>query len=399
MSNNPAEANSQPAVLGGEPLFTEKVPIVRPALPSFDALKDEMAEIVSSGMLTKGKHLRRFEEEIASHLGVRHAIGVSSCTSGLMLAYRALGLEGEVVVPSYTFMATVSSLIWAGLTPVLADVDPATTNLDPESAERAITSKTSAIVAVHNFGNPADIDALESIARRHGLKLIFDAAHGFGSRYDGTPIGCQGDAQAYSLSPTKLLIAGEGGVVATDNDELAEHMRRGREYGMGDAYDSLFAGINARMSEMHALLARHSLERLDGNLERRQRIAGLYRQELSGIPGITPQAVRPEDRCSYKDFAIFVDGESFGLTRDELSSALAAENIDTRNYYDPPIHRQTAYRHLASDKVSLVNTERLSASVICLPIWSDMDDAIVLAYKAGILACHPNFHWNDLEIQ
>lgn len=377
MSNDSAHADSQPVVLGGEPLFSKKLPIVKPALPEFDSLKESIAEIMASGMLTKGQHLRSFEEEVAAHLGVEHAVGLSSCTSGLMLTYQALGLEGEVVVPSFTFMATVSSLIWAGLRPVFADVDPRTTNLDPAAAEKAITPRTSALVAVHNFGNPADIDALEAVATRHGLKLIFDAAHGFGSRYQGETIGRQGCAQVYSLSPTKLLIAGEGGVVATDDGDLAEQLRRGREYGMGEAYDSLFAGLNARMSEMHALVARHSLRLLDREIQRRQEIAAIYREEMSSIPGVEIQYVRPQDRCSYKDFAIFIDGEAFGLTRDDLATALLAENIDTRSYYHPPVHHQTAYRHLAASDAELVNTERLSARVLCLPIWSAMDDATV----------------------
>ena len=305
-----------------------------------------------------------------------------------MLTYQALELKGEVVVPSYTFMATVSSLIWAGLRPVFADVDPRTTNLDPAAAEKAITPRTSALVAVHNFGNPADIDALQAVATRHGLKLIFDAAHGFGSQYQGETIGRQGCAQVYSLSPTKLLIAGEGGVVATDDGDLAEQIRRGREYGMGEGYDSLFAGVNARMSEIHALLARHSLKQLDREIQRRQEIAAIYREALGSIPGVQLQYVRPQDRCSYKDFAIFIDDEAFGLTRDELANALSIENIDTRKYYHPAVHRQTAYRHLAADDSALVNTERLSARVLCLPIWSQMDDLTVRKVCLAVRRLH-----------
>ena len=211
---------NSPAILGGEPAFPEKIPIVRPVLPSLPEMSDDLQHMLVSGMVTKGQHLAAFEKALADHIGVKRAVGVSSCTSGLMLTYTGLGLTGDVIVPSFTFMATVSALVWCGLRPIFADVDARTTNLDPAEAEARITPRTTAIVAVHNFGNPADIPALQAVADRHNLKLIFDAAHGFGARYQGVPVGSQGHAQVFSLSPTKLLIAGEGGIVAT-NDEFA----------------------------------------------------------------------------------------------------------------------------------------------------------------------------------
>ncbi len=332
-----------PAIVGGKPAFEQLLPIVRPTLPKFDELGPEISEIVSSGMVTRGKHLRAFEEAAAEHLRVKHAVAVSSCTTGLMLVYQGLGLTGEMITPSFTFMATVSSAIWAGLRPVLVEIDRHSHNIDPEVIERAITPATSAIVGVHQFGNPADIAALEAIAKRRGLKLVFDAAHGFGAKYQGVPVGPQGDAHVYSLSPTKLVVAAEGGIVATNSDELAEKVRRGREYGMGNGYDSLFAGINARMSEFHACLGRHSLALLERNASRRQEVVALFRRELDKLPGIGFQEVAAGNRCSYKDFSMTVDAAAFGLSRDELARALAAENIDTRKYYDPPVHRQTAY--------------------------------------------------------
>ena len=161
--------NDRPAVLGGTPVFEQKVNIVRPVLPQLPEMASDMEAILQSGMVTKGRYLRAFEDAVREHLGVRHAVAVSSCTSGLMLTYRGLGLTGDVVVPSFTFMATVAALVWSGLRPVYADVDPETTNLDPAAAEAAITPNTSAIVAVHNFGNPAAADELAAIARKHGL--------------------------------------------------------------------------------------------------------------------------------------------------------------------------------------------------------------------------------------
>jgi dTDP-4-amino-4,6-dideoxygalactose transaminase len=379
--------HDQPALLGNHPIFDRKVQLVRPLLPDMTELADGVREILGSGMVTKGRYLHVFEQAIAWHLGVQHALAVSSCTTGLMLVYQGLGLTGDVVVPSFTFMATVSSLVWAGLRPAFADVEVKTTNLDPISVEAAITPATSAIVAVHNFGNPADIEALQALATRHQLKLIFDAAHGFGTLYQGVPVGQQGDAHVFSLSPTKLLVAGEGGIVATNNPRLAENIRIGREYGNSGNYDSAFAGINARMPEFNALLGLHSLSLLERAARRRNELAALYREELGGLAGIGFQKVFPGNRNSYKDFSITVEPDSFELTRDELALALAAENVDTRKYYDPAVHRQTAYRHYER-RTALPHTEWLSTHSLSLPIWSSMGDDVVLGICRAIRRIH-----------
>lgn len=376
-----------PALLGGKPVFDQKLPIVRPVLPDLDSMEAGIQSMLSSGMVTKGRYLAQFEQAIADHLGVKYAVGVSSCTSGLMLTYRGLGLTGEVVVPSFTFMATVSALVWCGLRPVYADVNPGTTNLDPASAEAAITPRTSAIVGVHNFGNPAEIDALQEIARRHDLKLIFDAAHGFGALYQGKPVGAQADAQVYSLSPTKLLITGEGGIVASNHAELAEFIRKGREYGNDGSYDSAFAGLNARMPEFNALLGLRSLAMLEDAACTRNETAALYQEVLGSLPGIGFQQVLPGNRNSYKDFSITVDAQAFGMTRDELANALAAENVDTRKYYEPPVHRQTAYASYY-DGQSLPATEWLAANSLSLPIWTNMDPKVSMGICEAIQRIH-----------
>lgn len=369
--------NSQPALLGNNPIFEHKVNINKPLLPRYEELSELLREIVESRILTKGHRLRIFEELVAEHLGVRNAVAVSSCTSGLMLVYQALGLKGAVVVPSFTFMATVSALSWAGLRPVFADVEPGTTNLNPAATEAAITPETSAIVAVHNSGNPADIDGLKSVAERHNLRLIFDAAHGFGSLYQGKPVGADGDVSVFSLSPTKLLVAGEGGIIATNDDSLAERVRVGREYGNAGDYDSAFAGINARLPEINALLGQFSLLNLESSAQHRNQLAEIYRERLSRVPGLSFQQIIPGNRSSYKDFSIIIDPDAFGLTRDELALALEAENIDTRKYYDPPVHRQSAYRQYAPPDDELPQTQMLSSRILNLPIWSDMESSIV----------------------
>lgn len=369
--------SEKPAVLGGQPIFETKVPIVRPWLPSYEAMQTSIKDILSTRMVTKGRYLASFEEAVARRLGVKHAIGVSSCTSGLMLVYRCLGLTGEVVVPSFTFMATVSALVWAGLKPVFVDVNRQTTNMEPTAAEAAITPRTTALVAVHNFGAPAEAEGLQAAARRRGLKLVFDAAHGMGSLYRNRSVGGFGDAEVFSLSPTKLLISGEGGIVATNDGELARKIRLGREYGNSGNYDSEFAGLNARMAEFNALLGLRSLELLEESVKNRNRYAELYRQRLSDVPGLAFQAVDSRDRSSYKDLSLTVDPKAFGMSRDELSRALQAENIDIRHYYDPPVHRQEAYRGFASPAADLVHTDFLAEHCLSLPIHSQMDEKTI----------------------
>lgn len=366
-----------PAILGHTPAFEKLVPIARPLLPKLSELSNDLEICLTTGVLAKGPQRDNFEQAVAQYLGVRNAVAVSNCTSGLMLAYRGLGLSGDVIVPSFTFMATVSALVWAGLRPVFADVDSGFTNLDPTAVEACLTPATSAIVAVHNSGNPAEIDELEQLAKRHNLYLIFDAAHAFGSRYKETPLGRQGDTQVFSLSPTKVLAAGEGGIVATDDDRLAERIRVGREFGHRGNYDSEFPGLNARLPEFNALLGQHSLRKLDEAVLHRNEIARTYRQRLKHLPGITFQDVGEGNLSCYKDFSIMIEPTAFGLNRDQLAAVLTAENIETRTYFDPPVHRQIAYRQYAPRAGTLRNTELLSETILNLPIWSDMDLSIV----------------------
>jgi dTDP-4-amino-4,6-dideoxygalactose transaminase len=376
-----------PAILGANPTFGQIIPLAKPLLPGIQDVAAEFEDILRNGILSKGQHGDSLEDRVAEALEVKHAIAVSSGTTGLMLAYQALELTGEVIVPSFTFMATVSALRWAGLRPVFADVDTETTNLSVQALRAAITPQTSAIVAVHNFGNPADINSLCEIADQYRLRLIFDAAHGFGSRYKNHPVGSQGDAQVFSLSPTKLVVAGEGGIVATNDDKVASRVRVGREFGNSGNYDSELPGLNGRLPEINALLARHSLRNLEAAVAVRNNVAAFYRHELCELPGIHFQYVRASDRSSYKDFAITVNPDSFGLTRDELARTLNAENIETRAYYDPPVHRQLAYRQF-TPATRLIKTDALSSRVLCLPIWSAMDLEIPSKVCGAIIAAH-----------
>ena len=381
--------NQKPAILGGTPLFSVKLPIVRPSLPPLDPLLEDVRAVFESGQLTNGRYVAEFEKLAAKRLGVPECVAVSSCTSGLTLVLRVLELEGEVILPSFTFFATGHAVLWNGLKPVFADCEPASWNLDPASAAELIGPRTAAIVAVHLYGNPANTDALETLARRRGVKLIFDAAHALGSRREGRPVGCFGDAEVFSLSPTKLLVAGEGGIVATHDSDLACRLRAARNYGDTGNYDPLVLGLNARLTELNALLAMHGLAYLPEQLRRRNAIATRFTSGLRALPGIGFQKVRPQDESTYKDFSILIDNEQFGVTRDGLGLALAAENVEVKKYFYPPLHQQKLYRTFHMLKMNaLASTERISQSVLSLPIYAGLTDKTVDRLIEAIARIH-----------
>lgn len=360
----------RPAILGGDPAFTDPLPFNRPTLPPFSELADDFRDIIDTGLLTNGSRVAALEKRAAEICG-RPVAAVSSCTSGLMLAYKLTGLSGKVIVPSFTFFATAHALFWNGLEPVFVDIDPGTWTVDPAKVEEAVTDEVSGIVAVDVFGNPAPREELSAVAARHGLKLVIDAAHSLGGQYRGRPIGSHADAEVFSLSPTKLAVAGEGGLVA-GGAELIESVRCGRDYGNDGDYDCRFIGLSARMSEFHAALASASLDRLDGHVRAREQLAEAYWERLGEIPGLIRQATEPDSRPTNKDIPAFVDPRDFGLDRDGLRAALAAEGVPTRTYFDPPAHRQSAYSGLGTEALVLPVTERLSTNIICLPVFSHM---------------------------
>ena len=391
-----------------------RVPFVRPALPPADVIAKAATEIIGSCRLTKGPYCEQLEAAIAQRLGVRHAVAVSSCTVGLMLVYRALDLAagscrsrrgpsdacsvaaleslsrfgvaktssrseplGEVIIPSFTFLAAPAAIVWNNLRPVFVDCDAQTTNVTAQAVRAAITPRTVAIAACHNFGNPCDIPALQAVAAEYNLPLIIDAAHGFGASMHGRPVGAGATVQVFSLSPTKLLVAGEGGIVATDCDCLAHFVRLGREYGNDGSYDALFPGVNGRMPELSAAVALEGLKQLADVSASRNAVARAYREELRGLPGIGFVETLPGAVSSFKDFSITVDPTRFGMTRDGLRRVLAAQGVETRAYYNPPCHRQTAFEHFYDRSRPLPVTEMLAARSLALPIGAHVDAAVV----------------------
>jgi dTDP-4-amino-4,6-dideoxygalactose transaminase len=240
-----------------------KIPFVKPYLPAVEEIWDDVREILASGYLTKGRHLQAFEGMAREELHAPHALGVSSCTTALMLLMMDLGRDGgEVILPSFSFVATALPIIWGNLEPAFVDCAADTLNAVPELVEEAITPRTKAVLVTHVFGNPADVDALEDVAGRHGIRLFFDAAHAFGSTYKGRAAGACGDGSAFSCTPTKLVITGEGGVVTTKHADLARMVEVAREYGNPGTYDNTLIGLNGRLPELSALLGVRTLAML-----------------------------------------------------------------------------------------------------------------------------------------
>jgi dTDP-4-amino-4,6-dideoxygalactose transaminase len=347
-----------------------------------DALKEAAARVIDSGWYVLGAELAEFEREFAAYCGARHALGVGNGLDALSLifrAYRELGLlrEGdEVLVPANTFIATFLAVSQSSLVPVPVEPDPASFNLDPGRAEAAIGPRTRAIVAVHLYGQLADMPALAALARRHGLLLIEDAAQAHGAALDGRKAGSFGDAAAFSFFPTKNLGAlGDGGAVTTGDDALARHVAALRNYGSEIKYQHLFQGVNSRLDELQAALLRVKLAYLDEEVALRRRVAARYREGIRH-PAIAVPAVAREEGHVWHLFVVRC------RRRDDLQRHLQARGIHTLVHYPVPAHRQPAYAGLGH--LSLPLTERLHAEVLSLPLTPALDDA---AIEEVISAC------------
>lgn len=377
-----------PAAAGGKPAFDSMVPIIYPNMPPWESIRKRFEKIYRSRMITNFETVKEVERVAKSYLEVDNVVAVSSCTLGLILTLKALGITGEVIVPSFTFSATGHAIYWAGATPVFVDCSNRDWNISLESVEKAISHRTEAILAVHIFGNPSPVHALDEISQKNGLKLIFDAAHAFGACISGKPAGGFGDAEVFSLSPTKLVTGGEGGLLATNNGELAEFVKKLRNYGDKGNYDCLAPGINARMEELNAAMILEGIPLADPEIISRQRLAALYREELSWVPGITFQEVHPENHHTYKDFTILIDPDEFGMNRDSVYSLLIKENIQTKKYFYPPLHMQSAYQNLPQRAMELGVTEKISKNVLTLPLYSQLGETGVRKIAAGLASLH-----------
>lgn len=385
---DPILSGIMPAVLGGDPIFSVGIPISQPTLPAFEMVESRFRDIFSTGMITTSKYVEEFERTIAAYIGVEDAVAVSSNTMGLLLLFKCLDLRGEVILPSFTFTASGHALAWNNLKPVYADINLETCVVDPDVIEGAITSETCAIFGVHLWGNPCAAETLQDIADRHEVPLLFDAAQAIGSTYQGRQVGSYGLAEVFSCSPTKMMTAAEGGIITTNDTALAAKIRLGRNYGVDAAYDCDLLGVNARLSELHAVLGLASLQKLEGDIKRRMILIDRYREHLQDVPGITFQRITEGGTSNGVYFSIRVDQDAFGLTRDQLDIALGAENIQTRKYY-MPLHWQKVYLKDGRSAKNLLATEQAARGYITLPLFSHMTEcqvdsiceAIQLIYK------------------
>jgi dTDP-4-amino-4,6-dideoxygalactose transaminase len=357
------------AILGGEPAFKEPLHVGRPNLGDREVLFHYLNQVLERKWLTNnGPLVRELESRIAKILGVKNVVATVNGTLGLEIAIRALGLQGEVIVPSYTFAATVHSLFWLGIKPVFVDVDPVTYNVDPKQVRRVITPETSGIMSVNVYGRPSDIEQLSEIARDYNLKLLFDSAHAFHCSYRGKMIGNFGDAEVFSFHATKFFHTVEGGAVTTNDEQLAEKLRAMRDFGYVGLDQVEYVGTNAKMNEFSAAMGLTNLERLDEFVYVNHRNYRRYLKELDGLAGVTLMRYEETEKRNYGYIIIEVDPDVTGLTRDQLAKVLWAENILARKYFYPPCHLMEPYRTLLPQARSrLRETERISSRVLALP--------------------------------
>lgn len=380
-------SNTRLAVLGAEPAFPYGLPLVRPTIPDVPGLTRRLGRILDSGLLTNGRTVRELEERAATLLDVPHVVALSSCTAGLMLTLQALGARGPVVLPSFTFAASAHAVVWSGGTPVFAEVLDDSLTLDPADAAQQVAAVGAvAMTATHVYGTPCHVEELQAVADAAGIPLVYDAAHALGSRRAGVPVGGFGTAEVFSMSPTKVTTAVEGGLVATRDEGLAQSLRIARDYGNPGNYDCLFPGVNARMSELHAAVGLAGLETVDERVAYRNELVEVFRDRIRGVPGLRLPVVEQDDLSTYKDLTLIVDEAEYGLTSVELAAVLRADGVDSRHYYSPPIHEQRAYAHLP--RRSLPRTERLARQVVTPPLYSHMTAAQVRAVADLVVAAH-----------
>jgi dTDP-4-amino-4,6-dideoxygalactose transaminase len=357
------------AIFGAPPEFSEPLHVGGPNLGSRESFLERLNDILDRRYLTNGGIYEvAFERQIAELAGVRHCVAMCNATVALEIAIRASGLKGEVIVPSFTFIATAHALQWQEITPVFCDIDPATHTIDPQRVEALVTPRTTGIIGVHLWGRACEIDALSDIAKRRGLMLLFDAAHAFGCTYRGRPIGSFGEAEVFSFHATKFVNSFEGGAIVTNDDDLANRARLMKNFGFRGYDDVGYIGTNGKMTEVAAAMGLTSLESMEEFIAINRRNYLRYAELLAGIPGVTLARYDDREKCNYQYVVLEIDEAVSGLSRDRLQSILHAENVLARRYFHPGCHRMEPYRsYFPHAGLLLPVTERLSARVLSLP--------------------------------
>lgn len=352
-----------------------KIHVTQPYLPPLEEFLPYVEEIWNSGYLTNGGPLhQRLEKALAGYLGVEHLALFNNGTIALITALQALELKGEVITTPFSFVATTNALIWNKNTPVFVDIDPVTANLDPARIEAAITERTSAILPVHCYGNPCDMDAIRDIAERHGLKVVYDAAHAFGVHDAAGSVLARGDLSTLSLHATKVFNTFEGGAIICRDAAMKAHIDELKNFGIVDETTIKVAGSNGKMSEIHAAMGLAQLPHIDACIARRGEIDAAYRAALADIPGLDPLPKLHQTVSNHAYFPILVN-DAYPLDRDGIYDHLRAANILTRRYFYPLLSDLPMYAGLASaDPANLPVARDMARRVLCLPIFPAMGD-------------------------
>ena len=359
--------------------MNDKLYVGRPNIRSRERFLQRVNDMFDRRWLSNdGPLLKEFEQRIADITGTKYAIAVCNATAGIELASKALELKGEVILPSYTFVATAHALQWQGITPVFADLDPATHNIDPAKIEEVITPQTTGIVGVHVWGRACNTETIEAIAARHNLKVMYDASHGFGCSIGGRMLGSFGECEVFSFHATKFINCFEGGVVTTNNDSLADKMRLMRNFGFVDYDKVVYLGINGKMNEVCAAMGLTNLEAMDDIVAINRRNYLAYCDGLRSMPGVSVIRYEPKEKNNYQYVVIEVDPDVCPRNRDEIVEALHAENVIARKYFWPGCHRMEPYcTTQPNDWKRLPETERVSAQVIVLPTGQTVSEDTV----------------------
>ncbi|MBK8275373.1 MAG: DegT/DnrJ/EryC1/StrS family aminotransferase [Nitrospira sp.] len=348
--------------------------IIRPTLPSVYEIMQLLGPSWEAGTVTLGPTVKLLEKEVCQQTGAKYCVALSNCTAGLMMIPRALGLPPgkEVIVPSFTFAATAQALLWNGLIPVFCDCLPETCTIDPEDIEHNLSPKTVAICGVSIFGLPPDNEALLDLGQRKGLPVYFDSAQGLGATYNGWPLGGFGVCEVFSMSPTKVVTAVEGGLLTTNDRALAEHMRSLRDYGKDPikGEEMHYLGLSARMSELHAAVGLLSLRMIDELVTARRELIAIYRDRLSSLPGCWVQEF-PDDRTTSGNYFVLFITDSAKASRDEVQEVLKRAGIQTKRYFYPPVHAQALFQQFPRRVSSrLEHTNKVSREGLALPLYS-----------------------------
>lgn len=360
-----------------DPSPVASVPVTRPSLPPLEDLLPYLHDIWSSGQLTNGGfYVNRLEEELKAYLDVPNVSLVTNCTLGILLALRALGITGEVITSPYTFVGSANAIVLAGATPVFADIDPITLNLSPKAVAEQITERTQAILAVHCYGIPCDVEALQAIADRHSIPLIYDAAHCFGVKVEGRSILDYGTCSIISFHATKVFNTFEGGAVFSSNDELNQAIKRLANNGIIDEEKVNDVGLNAKMSELRAAIGLAQLPYVSDEIAKRLTLVDAYLEGLSGVRGL--RFIQPPPNVAHNGymFPIIVEAE-YPITRDMLYENLKKNGISARRYFYPIVTDFPPFADAPSAGLeALVAARRAAKSVLCLPLFPSLDPAV-----------------------